>query len=65
MKSLQKFLLLVLSTCLFTACSEETKQELKEAADALTAESKEQLSEMADKAIGLSLIHISEPTRRM
>ena len=56
MKSLQKPSLLVLSAFLLTACSEKTKQELKEAADAVTAESKEQLSEMADKA--LSLIHI-------
>jgi TRAP-type C4-dicarboxylate transport system substrate-binding protein len=52
MKSLQKLSLLVLSVCLFAACSEETKQELKEAADAVTAESKEQLSEVADKAKG-------------
>jgi len=52
MKSLQKLSLLFFSVFLFTACSEETKQELKEAADAVTAESKEQLSEMADKAKG-------------
>ena len=50
MKSLLKLSLIVLSVCLFTACSQETKQELKEAADAVTAESKEQLSEIADKA---------------
>jgi PBP1b-binding outer membrane lipoprotein LpoB len=41
MKSLQKLSLLVLSVFLITACSEETRQELKEAADAVTAESKE------------------------
>ena len=52
MKSLQKLSLLVLSLCLITACREETKQELIEATDAVTAESKEQLSEIADKAKG-------------
>ena len=52
MKSLQKPSLLVLSAFLFTACSEKTKHELKEAADAVTAESKEQLSKMADNAKG-------------
>ena len=52
MKSLQKLSLLLISVFLFTACSEETKQELKEAADAVTAESKEQLFVMVDKAKG-------------
>ena len=50
MKSLQNFLFLVLYVCFFIGCSEETKKEVKEAAEAVTAESKEQLSEMTDNA---------------
>ena len=50
MKSLQNFLFLVLYVCFFIGCSKETKKEVKEAAEAVTAESKEQLSEMTDNA---------------